>query len=188
MKMPRRLQAIRPLPPARTRETKIKELALLQRAFRESNLKPTTIWSDANSLPDKEVTLRVDRAGTLAGPVPIAGIPFTFRGSHEDASRLHQIPVRRRVRLLRQTDLRSRPPARTNDIRSAPGSPRRQRISPLRRGCRAHRSCVRRAAGACGRVEGATKTLRRGTDADASGSYEREAMPRDVTPRRNHCR
>jgi hypothetical protein len=52
------------------RETKIKELALLQRAFPESNLKPMTIWSDANSLPDKEVTLRVDRAGTLAGPVP----------------------------------------------------------------------------------------------------------------------
>ena len=52
------------------RDTKVKELALLQRAFPESGLKAMPIWWDGNSLPDKEVTLRVDRAGNLAAPEP----------------------------------------------------------------------------------------------------------------------
>jgi hypothetical protein len=52
------------------RDTKTKELALLQRAFPESGLRPMTIWWDQNSLPDKEITLRIDRAGNLPAPEP----------------------------------------------------------------------------------------------------------------------
>lgn len=54
------------------RDSKIKELVLLQRAFPESGLKPMAIWWDDNDLPDKEVTLTVDRAGDLAAPQPRA--------------------------------------------------------------------------------------------------------------------
>ena len=56
------------------RETKTKELVLLQRAFPESGLKSTMIGWDGSSLPDKEVTLRVDKAGNFAAPAPRASI------------------------------------------------------------------------------------------------------------------
>ena len=47
---------------------KAKELAILQHAFPESHLTEVQFLWDRHYLPDKHITLRIDKAGNLVAP------------------------------------------------------------------------------------------------------------------------